>query len=187
MTHPLALFSTLSLLASLSALPALAADAAPDITGHWVSSAAEPQGPIFATRDFTFDNRDWSVTFRGFADAEMQKPLFRIDVSGVYVIGGAASAVPGAFEGIFPATKRDITAESAEGVAMFGQMGCTLEQGVTKHLVNEGCGFLPALTAAMGEYDLVSLNDGQLFFGDRSGDLTKARPTMLTPFALVKK
>ena len=66
-------------------------------------------------------------------------------------------------------------------------LALTLEEGATKHLVSEGCGFLPALTRAMGEYDLVAMKDGQFFFGDRAGDLTKARPTMLTPFPLVKK
>lgn len=171
----------------LCAVPVFAEDSAPSIAGHWVSADLEPQGPIFATREFQFDENTWAVTFRGFADAEAKQPLFRIDVSGIYLIGGPSSTVSGAFDGIFPATKRDLTAESAQGVAMFSQMGCTLESGVTKHLVNEGCGFLPALTAAMGEYDLVAVKDGHLFFGDRSGDLTKARPAKLTPFALVKK
>lgn len=174
-------------LALLSALPALAEDKAPSITGHWVSEKPEAGGPIFATRDFTFDERNWSVTFRGFADAEAKQPLFRIEVAGVYLVGGPSGTVSGAFDGIFPATRRDLTAESAGGVAMFATMGCTLEEGVTKHLVNEGCGFLPALTAAMGEYDLVALKGGHLYFGDRAGDLTKARPTKLTPYALVKK
>jgi hypothetical protein len=36
----------------------------------------------------------------------------------------------------------------------------------------------------MGEYDLVAIRNGQLFFGDRSGDLSKARPDKLTPYPL---
>ena len=167
-------------------LPAHAGDA-PAITGHWRSAAPEAQGGIFATRDFHIDGDRWSVTFRAFADQAASQPLFRIDVAGAYVLGGPSASVTGAHEGIFPAIKRDLTAESPAGVALFASMGCTLENGVTKHLVSEGCGFLPALMQAMGEYDLVALKDGQLYFGDRAGDLTKARPAALTPFPLVKQ
>lgn len=172
----------------LSALAGSAGAAdAPAIAGHWASAAPEAQGPIFATRDFQLDDTSWSLVFRAFADSAATQPLFRIDVAGVYLVGGPSGAVPGAMEGIFPATQRKLTAESAAGVAMFESMGCKLEQGVTKSLVSEGCGFLPPLMQAMGEYDLVALKDGQLFFGDRTGDLTKARPTKLTPFPLVKQ
>jgi hypothetical protein len=163
------------------------ADGAPDISGSWASTGPEAMGPIHATRAFTFTDRDWSVEFRAYADAQGTQPLFRIDVAGVYRLGGPSAAVPGAYEGIFPALRRDITAESAAGVAMFAEMGCALTQGTPKPLVDEGCGFLPPLMQAMGEYDLVALRDGQLYFGDRAGDLTKARPAALTPFPLARQ
>lgn len=171
--------------AALSA-PAAAGDFA-SIEGRWVSLSPEAQGGIYSTRQFQFDGGRWSVTFRAFADEAASKPLFRIDVSGAYLIGGPSATVAGAHEGIFPALQRDLTAESAAGVAMFAGMGCTLTLGVTKSLVDEGCGFLPPLMQAMGEYDLVALREGRLYFGDRAGDLTKVRPTRLTPFALVRR
>lgn len=168
------------------AFPSMAEEA-PSITGHWKSVTPEAAGPITATREFEIRKDTWSVVFRAFADAEASQPLFRIEVGGAYAIGGPSAKVSGAYEGIFPATRRDLTAESPAGVAMFAGMGCTLEEGLTKHLVNEGCGFLPSLMQAMGEYDLVALKDGQLFLGDRAGDLTKARPEKLTPFPLVRQ
>lgn len=160
---------------------------APVLDGHWISAAPENMGQMYATRDFTFDGDAWSVTFRAFGDAAATVPLFTLDVGGAYRIGGASATVPGAYEGIFPATRRSITADSEAGVGLFADMGCTLSLGQAQDLVDEGCGFVPPLMQAMGEYDLVSIQGERFFFGDRSGDLTKARPTALTPFPLVKK
>ena len=157
----------------------------PSLTGHWASAALENYGSHFATRTFTFTDKEWRVTYRAYADAQGKQPLFRLDVGGFYVLGQAAAAVPGAFEGIFPANRRQVTAETAAGVAMFAGMGCALEQG--KALVSQGCGFVPALMQAMGEYDLVAFKDGRLYFGDRAGDLTKARPAALTTYPLLRK
>lgn len=166
------------------AVPA-AADA-PKLTGDWQSVAPEAQGPMFVTRTFHFEGNTWSVVYRAFGDADAKAPLFTLDVGGVFVVGGPA-ALPGAYNGIFPATRRDITAESTAGAALFAGMGCTLEVGTAKSLVSDACGFVPPLMQAMGEYDLVKINNGQLFFGERSGDLTKARPTALYPFPLAQK
>ena len=163
------------------------ADGMASIDGHWISASPEAQGGIFATREFHIEGDRWSVVFLAFADEAANQPLFRIDVTGAYVIGGPSATVDAAYEGIFPALQRDLTALSAGGVALFAGMGCTLEEDVVKHLQDEGCGFLPPLMQAMGEYDLVALREDRLYFGDRSGDLTKARPTALTPFPLVRK
>ncbi|MCB1381076.1 MAG: hypothetical protein KDK89_22315 [Alphaproteobacteria bacterium] len=166
--------------------PALADDMA-SIDGHWISASPEAQGGIYATREFHIEGDRWSVVFLAFADEAASQPLFRINVTGAYVIGGLSATVEGAHEGIFPALQRDLTALSAAGVAMFAGMGCRVEKGVVKHLRDEGCGFLPPLMQAMGEYDLVALREDRLYFGDRSGDLTKTRPTALTPFPLVRE
>lgn len=166
--------------------PALAEDAV-SIGGRWTSVAPEAQGGVFATREFQFDDGRWSVIFRTFADEAASQPLFRIDVAGAYVIGGPSAAIEGAHNGIFPALQRDLTAESPAGVALFAGMGCALEEGVVKHLVDEGCGFLPPLMQVMGEYDLVALQDDRLFLGDRTGDLSKERPAALTPYPLVRQ
>lgn len=175
------LFAAVTLLAT----PALAE--APDISGHWRSRAPEAMGPIFATRDFTLTDRDWTVQFRAYADAGGKLALFTLDVGGVYVLGGASASVPEAVEGIFPATHRSLTANSDAGAAFFAGQGCALTVGQPMPLVEKGCGFVPGLMQAMGEYDLVALKDGSLFFGDRSGDLTKARPTALTVYPLVRQ
>lgn len=179
---------TLMAACALAALfnPALAKDAM-SIDGRWISVAPEAQGGIYATREFQFDDGRWSVIYRTFADEAASQPLFRIDVAGAYVIGGPSASIEGAHSGIFPALQRDLTAESPAGVALFAGMGCTLEEGVVTHLIDKGCGFLPPLMQAMGEYDLIALRDDQLFLGDRTGDLSKARPAALTPFPLVRQ
>lgn len=181
------LFPKLATLALISALSLPAGAETPDITGHWRSVAPETQGQITATREFRIDATGWSVTFRAHADAGATMPLFRLEVSGVYVIGGLSTAVPDAHEAIFPATRRVLTAESPAGVALFAGMGCALVEGEPMVLSDRGCGFVPGLMQAMGEYDLVAVRDGQLFFGDRAGDLTRERPAALTPFPLVRQ
>lgn len=171
------------LAALLLAAPALAEP--PALAGRWVSAAPEAMGPIQGTRDFAFEADRWSVTFTAFADPEAAQALFRLDVGGRFVLGGPSAAVDGAFEAIFPADRRRITALSEAGVQMFAAQGCALQVGVALDLTSQGCGFVPSLMAAMGEYDLVAMRDGRLFLGDRAADLSKARPTALTPFPLV--
>ena len=65
--------------------------------------------------------------------------------------------------------------------------GFELAVGAPKNLAAEGCGFVPSLMQGIGEYDLAAVQAGQLFFGDRSGDLSKSRPAALYPFPLVQK
>lgn len=178
------MFRTAALLC-LAAAPVAAQP--PDIAGRWQSAAPEAAGPVFATRDFTLTDREWSVVFRAYADAAGTAPLFTLQVGGVYVLGGPAPAVPGAVEAVFPAERRSVTADSAAGVAFFAGQGCSLTLGQPQPLVDRGCGFVPGLMQAMGEYDLVALRDGALFFGDRTGDLTRARPQRLTDYPLVRQ
>ena len=94
---------------------------------------------------------------------------------------------PGAWEGIFPQTRRNLTADSDAGVVMFAQMGCLLVKGQAKAVMQQPCGFIAPLMQSMGEYDLVMIKEGQFFFGDRSGDLSKARPEKLNQFPMVQK
>lgn len=159
----------------------------PDLRGRWTSTALENYGSHFATRTFVFSDSEWRVTYRAYADAQGKQPLFRLEVGGFYVLGQASADVSGAFEGIFPANRRRVIAESDAGVAMFSGMGCILEKGKALSLVSHGCGFVPGLMQAMGEYDLVAIKEGHVYFGDRAGDLTKARPAALTPYPLVRK
>jgi hypothetical protein len=163
------------------------AQSAPVLAGQWASEALESNGNHFATRSFEFTDKAWRVVYRAYGDAQGKLLLFRLDVGGFYAIGQPSTKVPGAFEGIFPADHRHLTAESDAGVRMFAGMGCALEKGKETPLVNQGCGFVPGLMQAMGEYDLVALQDGKIYFGDRAGDLTKARPDKLTPYPLIQK
>jgi len=183
----LRVLSALFALSSSLAVSARAQEAAPVLTGRWVSTSPENMGHTFAIRSFTFEGERWRVQFRAFADSLAKQPLFTIDVGGVFVIGARSTKVPGAWEGIFPAQYRRLTADSEAGVAMFAAQGCQLKLGQTLSLTHKSCGFVPSLMQAMGEYDLVSLKGDLLYFGDRSGDLTKERPAALTPFPTRKQ
>lgn len=157
------------------------------IQGQWSSAGAENYGSHHATRNFAITERDWQVLYQAYADPHGQQPLFTIRVKGVYALGDPSAKVAGAREGIFPALSRSLTADSEAGVQMFATMGCRLERGRETFLLNSGCGFVPGLMQVMGEYDLVAQSQGQLFFGDRAGDLSKARPEKLTSFPLLRR
>lgn len=175
-----------ALTGSLQAQTNLAPSAA-DIQGQWVSAGTENYGSHHATRSFSIAERDWQVHYQAYADPQGQRSLFTIRVAGVYALGGPSSHVAGAREGNFPALSRSLTADSDAGVQLFASMGCHLTRGQETFLLNTGCGFVPGLMQSMGEYDLVAQVNGQLFFGDRAGDLSKARPDKLTVFALLRR
>jgi hypothetical protein len=167
------------------ATPALAEP--PSLDGRWISVAPENMGQIFATRDFTFDGDAWSIRFRAFGDEALSVPILTLDVAGYYKIGGESAVVPGAYNGVFGASDKVLVADSDIAVKMFGDMGCRLEVGVPFDLTDQACGFFHASMDAAGEYDLVAMQGDQLFLGDRAGDLTRERPTRLTPFPLVRE
>ncbi|MFM7336557.1 MAG: hypothetical protein ACKO2N_21545 [Tabrizicola sp.] len=175
------------LAAALLALATPAVAEAPSIDGQWASLAPENFGGPFALRDFTFDGDAWRIVLRTFADEAMTQPQFTLDVAGYYRVGAESSAVPGAWNAVFAAFDKTLTAHSAETVAMFVGMGCTLEIDQPFDLTDQPCGFFHATMDNTGEYDLIAVKDGQLFLGDRSGDLTKARPTALIGYPLARK
>ena len=180
---PLAVFA--AMVAAMVAASTNAVAGAPVLRGEWRSAMPEAQGKLFVTRYFRFNENRWVLLYRAYADPEGKLPLFTMNVGGVFVVGGASASVPDAYESVFPATRRSITADSAAGAALFAPVGCALKIGEPKALLSESCGFVPSLMSAMGEYDLVKISAGQLFFGDRAGDLTKNRPTALYAFPLI--
>ncbi|MGL4237097.1 hypothetical protein [Tabrizicola sp.] len=173
--------------AALLSLASPAFAEAPDIDGRWVSVAPENFGGPFALREFTFEGDAWRIVLKTFADEAMTEPQFTLDVAGYYRLGAESMAVPGAWNGVFAAFDKTLTAHSAETVEMFGSVGCTLVVDQPFDLTDSACGFFHATMDNMGEYDLIAMRDGQLFLGERSGDLTKARPTALIPYPLVKE
>lgn len=164
------------------ALPA-SVSSADTLQGQWVSETPENMGSFYATRAFEFTQDKWSITFDAFADEGATTLLFSVDVAGTYVVG-ADSAVEGAQDAVFHISTREVTA-SEIGVGIFADMGCTLVSGEAKDLRNEACGFLPSVMQSAIEYDLISLQNEQLFLGERTGDLSKERPSALIAYPLV--
>lgn len=174
----------------LALAPVLVAAHAPttaNLTGEWRSAAPEPMGAFHAVRDFVFTPGQWAMVFRAYADAEARKPLFTLRIDGPYVVGGASTQVSGASEVTFQYAHRYVTADSADGVAMFAKMGCTLRVGDETDVSLQGCGFVPSMLQAGVEYDLLKLEGDKLYFGDRSGDLSKARPQKLGAQPVTKR
>jgi hypothetical protein len=157
------------------------------LIGEWRSLGPENMGQLYGVRDFTLTETHWALRFQAYGDAEAKAPLFTLRIEGQYLVGGASATVEGASEATFSYTSRHLTADSDAGVDMFKGMGCELDKGVEADISKVGCGFIPSIIASGVEYDLVKLDGDTLFFGDRSGDLSKARPEKLGETPVVRR
>jgi Adenomatosis polyposis coli down-regulated 1 len=157
------------------------------LVGRWESSKLENLGQLYGSRNFVLTERAWALQFKAFADEAGKTPLFSLRAEGTYTLGQSSVSVLGATEANFRFTKRYVTAESEAGVGLFQSMGCSLKLGAETNVSTSGCGFIPSVKAASLEYDLVQLDGNNLYFGDRSGDLTKTRPNKLNPEPVTRR
>jgi hypothetical protein len=155
------------------------------LIGRWASPAPETirnadGSVIYGQREFVFTEKAWALHFQAFGDAAATFQLFGLRLEGTYTLGGPSAAVPSAQEAEFFFTGRHVTAY-APMLDMFKNVttGIEWQAGVEQDVSATGALFIPSVANAPVEHDLVQLENGQLRLGDRSGDLTKARPQTL--------
>jgi hypothetical protein len=161
--------------------------AAKDLIGRWVSPSPEPMpmpdgNTLYNLRDFILTEKAWAMLFTAYGDPGATFKLFTLRIEGTYNLGAASTDVPGARNADFHFAGRYLTANAQPMLDMFkgakagdGNWQLGVEQDVSK----TGCLFIPSVAQAPVEYDLVRRDGDNLFFGDRSADLTKARPKKL--------
>lgn len=154
------------------------------IKGTWVSLAAEDLGNgTFGTRSFQLKKDQWEVRFTLCLDAAAQQPVFTFRAVGDYAIQGPSSVVPGASNAIFRFSHKYLTLETDDAAVLqnFGFAGLGFAKGAEHDISASGASFLPSVADYGQEYDLLKLDQGQLYFGMRSDDMhtEDKRPTAL--------
>lgn len=188
------------LLAIATASSALAGcgsdDAAPDITGHWVSQGVETRdgaggSKLYLRRDFQTTATSSAARFDFFADETGTTPTVSVWLDGPYTLDQAWPAVPGAYAGefVFRALKitpksqalTDYLNSSAPGTCGSAPFALGVEQDAS----DTGCLTLGIdLKNKATEYDIVKRDGDLLYYGarpaDGSGlDSPEKRPTAL--------
>jgi hypothetical protein len=166
-----------------------------DLLGKWVSAALEPNtnpdGSVtYVKREFTFPGgNQWSLLFSGFGDAGGTFPLLTGRAVGTFDLGEPSVAVPGAREANFHFSKKYFTVFYQGIVDMFngGSTG-DWKVGVERDISETGCPFFPSVAQAAQEYDLLKFDAPNLYFGDRSQDLSirANRPTKLIAYPVIQ-
>jgi hypothetical protein len=164
------------------------------LNGRWTSPQPEPipnadGSTIYGVRDFTFAPETWRLRFTAYGDADAKHPLFTLRAEGHYTLGDPSVAVPGAREAEFHFARRLFTAHTEPFVELLNGAGAgsaPWTPGVEQDVSITGALFVPSMAQAPIEHDLVAFRDGALFLGDRSGDLSKARPAALGAYPLAR-
>lgn len=154
--------------------------------GEWESVASENLGNgSFATRYFNLKDENWEIKFTLFLDSLQEKPVFVFRAVGKYEVQDASEKIEGADNAIFKFDNKYVTllTDDEEIIKNFGMNECGLEKDTEKDITKDGCSFLVSKEACGQEFDLLKLDNEQLFFGMRpsEGDMCteENRPTAL--------
>lgn len=138
--------------------------------GEWESVSSEDLGNgTFATREFNLEKENWSLVFTLFMDEAQTTPVFAFRAVGKYEVEGVSTVVEGADNAYFGFDKKYVTllTDNEDLINGFGFSACGLEKDVEKDISQDGCSFLVSNAECGQEYDLLRLDNGQLFFGAR--------------------
>jgi len=169
-----------------------------DVAGHWMSKGCESYpdgkgGNNYLTRDFTLTEKDWNLSLTIFGDAECKTALFSSKIHGPFTLGELSAKVDGATEGQFGITTNEWTAHVQAMADTFAQAQCgsgKWEVEKAQDVTATGCiGVAHKASECPEEYDIVSVEGDQLFFGQRITDMCKedGRPAGLASYAVYKQ
>jgi hypothetical protein len=169
-----------------------------ELTGSWSSPVCEAYdngmgGKNYLTRDFTLTATTWRLDLGLFGDDACTVPLFSAEIEGPYTLGALSTKVPGATEGNFSYDSLVWTAQTADIAALFTSSDCGAdpwEVGVPQDVSVTGCiGVAKPIADCPTDHDVVAIEDGQLFFGERITDMCKpeGRPAALVAYGLDKE
>ena len=169
-----------------------------ELVGDWSSEGCEAYpdgqgGTNYLTRNFTFTDERWDLTFKIFGDEACSYPLFSGKIEGPYVLGEPSEVVEGATQGTFAFATQTWTAHAEDMVNVFNQSACgngSWAVGVPQDVSTTGCiGVAKPLTACAQEYDVVRVDGKSLYFGQRITNMCEpeGRPTALNSYAVNKR
>ncbi|HEY5502657.1 MAG TPA: hypothetical protein VIJ97_05040 [Candidatus Anoxymicrobiaceae bacterium] len=165
-----------------------------ELDGSWASESTEEfltasGGKVYVSRELSIEGGSWSITFTVLAGDSSGEKAYSIRGAGTLDLGGEPLDAPGARIADFNFETRTLTPHNQMYVDMFRGSLCSGSWAVDEEhdVSKEGCLFVPSVCDCPTEYDIVKLEDGKLYLGDRSSDLCDAdhRPTAVNPYPLV--
>ncbi len=166
----------------------------PDVRGVWASSGCETMrtadGASHLKRRMRLGDADWRLTLDFYDDEECAEQAFSVDVEGPYDLGPKAMHLRGATTARFDLGKLVLTPHSEIYRSAFDEARCAgggWKTGEGKEVTETGClGLVPTKSTCPVEFDIVKIEDGRLFLGDRSAGLceTERYPAAFAPHAL---
>ncbi len=168
---------------------------AKDLLGRWVSPQLETiptadGNVMYGLRDFILTEKAWAIRFTAYGDAAGTFKLFTLRVEGTYELGVPALVIPEARYADFHFTARYMTAYAPMFIELFNQVRAGTDAwqvDVEQDVSETGAVFIPSVAAAPVEYDLLKLDGDQLWFGDRTPDLTLNRAVQLNAYPVVRR
>jgi hypothetical protein len=166
-----------------------------NLAGHWVSGTCESAGSgSYIKRDITLTESTWKVNATIYNDAACTVKFLGIDIAGPYTVVQESTAVAGATEVNYQVTDQDqrLIPLSDGAVQALMQGKCGAGPWGVNQIADIGLTGCPPLGLSSnaqcpgGELDLNLIDGNNLFFGDRSADLCKARPTKLTTYPVTR-
>jgi hypothetical protein len=148
------------------------------LTGTYASGAVEPWYGAFGTREFTFGDGNWSLTFTHALDPEMKMKTFVFRTGGDYRIEAPSAAVPGAFEAVFDEDWKKLTSYIGDPkmAEQFGFAPCGLTVGAEKDISADGCAAWKPVPVCGEDHDLLAMDEAGLYFGVRPADNDMCTP-----------
>lgn len=163
------------------------------LAGHWVSGSCESAGSgSYIKRDFTLTESTWKLNATVYNDAACTVKFLGLDIAGPYTVVQESTAVAGATEVNYQVTDRRLIPLSDGAVQLLMQGKCGAGPWAVNQIADiaqTGCaplGFPSNAQCPGGELDLNQIDGNNLFFGDRSADLCKARPTKLGSYPVTR-
>lgn len=155
-----------------------------ELRGVWVGAAPErtvaKSGAVtWRRRVFHLDERTFRLRIDVCADADTRRRTLTLDFEGPYHVGDASPNVPGAVEAEFGHASVGLTPWTADLVARLDAEGCApapWSVGVRQDVSARGCLGIASVADCPREYDIVSIVDGRLRFGERV--VTPCRPEL---------
>lgn len=168
--------------------------APPNLAGGWASACFAVQNADgtdgFAKTELDIQPSTWALDLSFFGDDACAARLGTVHVDGAWVLEGASTALPGAFDARFDFATRTVTPHVDGFIAFLQSMSCGKAPygvGKTQDILEAGCpamGFQPRASCP-SDYDVVFVNGSTLQLGQRPADNNQCtadqRPKALGP------
>jgi hypothetical protein len=144
---------------------------------------------------FSFFEREWGIAYTQYADEDCRIKVLTAVLSGVYESSGPSGRLPDATDVTFRFSRKALTVYDLRLLDTLNRDACGKRRwrlGVEQDVTSTGCLWIESVAACPQEYDLVNIDDGRLFLGERPAAgsnmcAASRRPERLRTVPLVRR